>query len=131
MERPGRRAPLFFAASFVTTAWLTARLAGAHWPRRRAASSPPSAPCWPATQPGEEGSVYGIDNSIVAAARAAARWWVSPSTFWFDLRATFVAAAVIFLLVALILFAPARRTPTRCSPPAIKQITEISLKNEG
>ncbi|MCP4417526.1 MAG: hypothetical protein GY805_12955 [Chloroflexi bacterium] len=32
------------------------------------------------TQPGEEGNVYGLDNAIVAGARAMAglwfRWWV-------------------------------------------------------
>ena len=56
------------------------------------------------TQPGEEGSVYGIDNSIVAGARAAAPLVGSIIAYWFDLRATFVATAVVFLLVALISF---------------------------
>ena len=56
------------------------------------------------TQPGEEGSVYGIDNSIVAGARATAPLVGSIIAYWFDLRATFVATAVVFLLVALISF---------------------------
>ncbi|MBK8902267.1 MAG: MFS transporter [Anaerolineaceae bacterium] len=56
------------------------------------------------TEPGEEGSVYGIDNSIVAAARAAAPLVGSVIAFWFDLRATFLATAVIFLVVAAVSF---------------------------
>ncbi len=56
------------------------------------------------TEPGEEGSVYGIENSIVAAARAVAPLLGSVIAFWFDLRATFLATAVIFLLVAAIAF---------------------------
>ncbi len=56
------------------------------------------------TEPGEEGSVYGIENSIVAAARAVAPLLGSVIAFWFDLRATFLATAVIFLLVAVIAF---------------------------
>jgi DHA1 family multidrug resistance protein-like MFS transporter len=56
------------------------------------------------TEPGEEGSVYGIENSIAAAARAVAPLLGSVIAFWFDLRATFVATAVIFLLVAAVAF---------------------------
>lgn len=54
------------------------------------------------TDPGEEGSVYGLDNSIVAAARAAAPLLGAAIAFWLGLRATFVATAVVFLLVALL-----------------------------
>ncbi len=64
------------------------------------------------TEPGEEGSVYGIDNSIVAGARAVAPLVGSVIAYWFDLRATFVATAVVFLLVALltVLRLPAEKT---------------------
>ena len=66
------------------------------------------------TEPGEEGSVYGIDNSIVAGARAMAPLIGSAIAFWFDLRATFVATAVVFLLVALLAFI--RLPATKSSP---------------
>lgn len=66
------------------------------------------------TEPGEEGSVYGIDNSIVAGARAAAPLLGSVIAFWFDLRATFVATAVVFLLVSLLAFT---RLPAQESSP--------------
>lgn len=66
------------------------------------------------TQPGEEGSVYGIDNSIVAGARAAAPLVGSAIAFWFDLRATFLATAVVFLLVAGLAFL---RLPAKESTP--------------
>lgn len=53
------------------------------------------------TEPGEEGSVYGLDNAIVAGSRALAPMLGSAIALWFGLRATFVATAVVFLLVAL------------------------------
>jgi DHA1 family multidrug resistance protein-like MFS transporter len=54
------------------------------------------------TRAGEEGAVYGLDNSINAAGR-----WVAPllSTgvaVQFNLRATFVATAVLFLITGLL-----------------------------
>jgi DHA1 family multidrug resistance protein-like MFS transporter len=67
------------------------------------------------TEPGEEGSVYGIENSIAAAARAVAPLVGSVIAFWFDLRATFVATAVIFLLVAAVAFL---RLPGGAAAPA-------------
>ncbi|MFZ1397884.1 MAG: MFS transporter [Candidatus Promineifilaceae bacterium] len=95
---------LFLPQSFVTSAWqllilqaLTGAAAGGIIPALSALLAR-------YTQPGEEGSVYGIDNAIVAAARAAAPLVGSIIAFWFDLRATFVGTAVIFLLVALISF---------------------------
>ena len=66
------------------------------------------------TEPGEEGSVYGIDNSIVAGARAVAPLIGSAIALWFGLRATFVATAVVFLLVALLAFI--RLPATESSP---------------
>jgi DHA1 family multidrug resistance protein-like MFS transporter len=53
------------------------------------------------TQPGEEGSVYGLDNSINAGARAIAPLIGAAIAMWFSLRATFVATAVLFLLAGL------------------------------
>lgn len=54
------------------------------------------------TEPGEEGSVYGLDNAIVAGSRAAAPLIGSMIVLWWDLRATFLATAVVFLLVMMI-----------------------------
>ena len=95
---------LFLPQSLVTTAWqllilqaLTGAAAGGIIPAISALLAR-------YTQPGEEGSVYGIDNSIVAAARAAAPLVGSGIAYWFDLRATFVATAVIFFMVALLSF---------------------------
>lgn len=54
------------------------------------------------TEPGEEGSVFGLDNAIVAASRAAAPLLGALIAFWLGLRATFAATAVVFFLVALL-----------------------------
>jgi DHA1 family multidrug resistance protein-like MFS transporter len=95
---------LFLPQSLVTEAWqllvlqaLTGAAAGGVIPTISALLAR-------YTEPGEEGSVYGIDNSIVAGARAAAPLVGSVIAYWFDLRATFVATAVVFLLVAVLSF---------------------------
>lgn len=105
---------LFLPQSLVTNAWqllalqaLTGAAAGGIVPSLSALLAR-------YTEPGEEGSVYGIDNSIVAAARAAAPLVGSVIAFWFDLRATFVATAVIFLLVAAVAFL---RLPAEAEAP--------------
>lgn len=49
---------------------------------------------------GEEGAVYGLDNSINAAGRAAAPLLGSGVAVWFNLRATFVASGATLLLAA-------------------------------
>lgn len=54
------------------------------------------------TLPGEEGAVYGLDNSIQAGARALAPLLGSGLAIWLGLRGTFVATAVIFFLMSLI-----------------------------
>jgi MFS transporter, DHA1 family, multidrug resistance protein len=53
------------------------------------------------TEPGEEGAVYGLDNSIIAAAR-----WIAPIVgsvvaMYFGVRGTFAATAVLFVVVTL------------------------------
>lgn len=54
------------------------------------------------TEPGEEGSVFGLDNSIAAASRAVAPLIGSGVATWLGLRATFVTTGLVFLLVALL-----------------------------
>ncbi len=53
------------------------------------------------TEPGEEGAVYGIDNSVVAAARAIAPLLGSGLAAFYGLRAPFLAAALLFGLMVL------------------------------
>ncbi|MDQ7029593.1 MAG: MFS transporter [Ardenticatenia bacterium] len=52
------------------------------------------------TQPGEEGAVYGLDNSVVSAARAVAPMLGAGVAVWFGLRGTFVVAGLLFIVVA-------------------------------
>jgi DHA1 family multidrug resistance protein-like MFS transporter len=54
------------------------------------------------SQPGEEGSVYGLDNSILAASRAVAPMVGSAIAVWSGFRMTFVATGLLYLLVALL-----------------------------
>ncbi len=54
------------------------------------------------TRLGEEGVVFGLDNSIVSAARAVAPLLGAGISVWFGLRGTFAATGVIFLLAGLL-----------------------------
>jgi len=54
------------------------------------------------TEKGEEGAVYGLDNSINAAARAAAPLVGAGVALWFGLRSTFLATALIVLGAAML-----------------------------
>lgn len=49
------------------------------------------------TQAGEEGAVYGLDNSITSAARAAAPLLGAGVAVWLGLRATFAVIALVYL----------------------------------
>ena len=53
------------------------------------------------TNPGEEGAVYGLDNSINAGARSVAPLLGAAVAASFSLRATFVAVALLFLTMGL------------------------------
>jgi MFS transporter, DHA1 family, multidrug resistance protein len=53
------------------------------------------------TQEGDEGAVYGLDNSIVAGARAAAPLIGSTVAMLVGYRGTFAASAILFALVWL------------------------------
>lgn len=70
----------------------------------------PSAMLAKFTDPGEEGAVYGLDNSIVAGARAIAPLVGSGLAIWLGYRGVFVAAALMMLIIALL---AARRLPER------------------
>lgn len=51
---------------------------------------------------GEEGAVYGLDNSINAGSRALAPLLGAALGYWFGLRATFAATALLFLLASIL-----------------------------
>jgi MFS transporter, DHA1 family, multidrug resistance protein len=69
------------------------------------------------TEAGEEGAVYGLDNSIISSARSVAPLIGSGIAILFSLRATFSATAVIFFLTAIfaILYLP--KVPSRKPAP--------------
>jgi DHA1 family multidrug resistance protein-like MFS transporter len=54
------------------------------------------------TVPGEEGTVYGLDNSINAGARSVAPLLGAAIAASYSLRATFVATALLFLSMGLL-----------------------------
>jgi DHA1 family multidrug resistance protein-like MFS transporter len=54
------------------------------------------------TKPGEEGAVYGLDNSINAGARSVAPLLGAAVAASFSLRTTFVATALLFLSMGLL-----------------------------
>lgn len=56
------------------------------------------------TPQGEEGAVYGLDNSIRSGARSLAPMLGSAVAVWVGLRGTYVATAIIFLFAALLAF---------------------------
>jgi DHA1 family multidrug resistance protein-like MFS transporter len=54
------------------------------------------------TRPGEEGSVYGLDNSIRAASRAVAPLTGAGIAQWFGFRATLVTTGLTYLVVTVL-----------------------------
>ncbi|GAB4514502.1 MAG: MFS transporter [Anaerolineae bacterium] len=64
--------------------------------------SAPSALLARYTDPGEEGAVYGLDNSVLAGARAIAPLVGASVAVWFGLRTTFAVLGVVFFLVLLV-----------------------------
>ena len=53
------------------------------------------------TRQGDEGAVYGLDNSIVSAARVVGPMLGVAVAMWLGLRAVFATAAVLYLAAAL------------------------------
>jgi DHA1 family multidrug resistance protein-like MFS transporter len=54
------------------------------------------------TRPGNEGAVYGLDNAIVSAARAAAPLVGAGVVLAFDIRGIFIATAALYGVVVLL-----------------------------
>lgn len=54
------------------------------------------------TQVGEEGAVYGLDNSIKAGARAIAPMVGTTVALWIDIRSAFIVTAFVYLITSLL-----------------------------
>lgn len=100
----------YLLQSLVTTAWQLLVLQGLAGAALGGIMPALSALLAYYSPPGEEGAVYGLDNSVVAAARAVAPLAGAAIAVWFGMRGTFAAAGVIFVLTALL---AARGLPER------------------
>ena len=72
------------------------------------------------TEPGHEGAVYGLDNSINSAGRSVAPLIGGLIAGWFGMRATFTSTAVLFLVTAAVayLWLPKVQQPAAEPAPA-------------
>jgi DHA1 family multidrug resistance protein-like MFS transporter len=68
------------------------------------------------TQCGEEGAVYGLDNSINSGARALAPMIGVSIAMWLGLRAVFGAISLLYLTAALLALWGLPRAVIRCTP---------------
>jgi DHA1 family multidrug resistance protein-like MFS transporter len=93
---------LYIPQGFVAFAWQLLILQGLTGLAIGGLVAAPSALLARYTDPGEEGAVYGLDNSVVAGARAVAPLIASGVAIWFGLRMMFVAMPLVFLIIGLI-----------------------------
>lgn len=77
------------------------------------------------TRPGIEGTVYGLDNTIISGARAVAPLAGSAVALWLGLRAAFAATAVVFVLVSLL---AAWRLPEPAPAPVDDELVSLEEK---
>jgi DHA1 family multidrug resistance protein-like MFS transporter len=54
------------------------------------------------TRPGDEGAVYGLDNSVGSGGRAVAPLLGSALAAWFGLRSAFTATGIVFILAVVL-----------------------------
>lgn len=97
----GLAALLYFAQSFVTEGWQLLVLQALVGVCLGGILPAISALLARYTKPGEEGAVYGLNNSIRSAGRSLAPLLGAGIAAWFGLRATFMATSVIFLVIML------------------------------
>jgi MFS transporter, DHA1 family, multidrug resistance protein len=93
---------IYLPQAFVTNPWQLIGLQALAGLAIGGIVAAPSALLAQYTEPGEEGAVYGLDNSVVAGARALAPLIGAGIAVWLGLRATFVILSGSFFLVALI-----------------------------
>jgi DHA1 family multidrug resistance protein-like MFS transporter len=108
---------------FVTSAWQLVVLQGFTGLAMGGIVAAPSALLARYTDPGEEGAVYGLDNSVVAGARALAPLAGTGIAFYFGLRATFAAMGLVFLavLVVTLILLPRSQDPRPAPQPERSQ----------
>lgn len=87
---------------FVSNVWQLLALQGLAGLAMGGIVSAPSALLAQYTEPGEEGSVYGLDNAIVAASRIAAPLIGAGVAMVFGFRGTFAATAVLFCIIWIV-----------------------------
>jgi DHA1 family multidrug resistance protein-like MFS transporter len=108
----GLAALLYFAQSFVTAIWQLLILQALVGICLGGILPGISALLARYTKDGEVGAVYGLNNSIRSAGRSLAPLIAASIAARFDLRATFVATAVFFLITTLVSrFLPRPPTP--------------------
>ncbi len=88
--------------AFVTEVWQLIVLYSLTGAASGGLVSAPSALLAQYTDPGEEGAVYGLDNSIVAGARAVAPLAGSGLAIWLGYRGVFGVAAFIMLIMVVL-----------------------------
>lgn len=93
---------LFAPQAFVREAWQLVLLQGIAGLAVGGIVAAPSALLARYTDPGEEGAVYGLDNSVVSGARAAAPLLGAGIAAAFGLRAAFAAVSGVFMLVLVV-----------------------------
>lgn len=69
------------------------------------------------SKPGESGMVYGLDNSVGAAARSLAPLIGSFIALWIGLRGTFIATGVIYLLAWMLAILKLPEPPAKVDAP--------------
>ena len=70
------------------------------------------------TEPGHEGAVYGLDNSINSAGRSLAPLIGGLIAGWFGMRATFTSTAVLFLATSAVAYLWLPRVQQPAAEPA-------------
>lgn len=102
----------YLPQAFVNNVWQLLALQGLAGLALGGLIAAPSALLANFTQAGDEGAVYGLDNSIAAGARAAAPLIGSTVAMLAGYRGTFAASAILFALVwlAAISFLPRQKS---------------------
>lgn len=63
------------------------------------------------TVPGEEGSVYGLDNAILAGSRSVAPLLGAGIAAWYSIRASFLVTGGLFVLIGLLVLTKIPKKP--------------------
>jgi DHA1 family multidrug resistance protein-like MFS transporter len=103
---------------FVTEAWQLIVLQALTGVASGGLLSAPSALLARHTEPGLEGAVYGLDNSVVSAGRTVSPLLGGAIAAWFGYRAAFGSLVVVYALMAAfaLLLIPSRRAAPSAPP---------------